>query len=69
MFPNLKQAEKKPDPNAGTELEPGRECSQILGTGNFPDFLGKILVPWKWHSGMQIFDFHHPQPVFIFSRS
>ena len=25
----------------------------MLGTGNFPDFFEKNLVPGKWHSGMQ----------------
>ena len=41
MFPDLKQVEKKPVPNAGTELGPGRECSQMLRTGNFSDFFEK----------------------------
>ena len=53
MFPNLKQAGKKPVLNAGTELGPGRGCSRMLGTGNFPDFFGKNLVAGKWHSGTQ----------------
>ena len=34
MFPDLKQAGKKPVLNAGTELGPGRECSRMLGMGN-----------------------------------
>ena len=45
MFPNLKQAGKKPVLNAGTELGPGRGCSRMLGTGNFPVFFGKIRFP------------------------
>ena len=53
MFPDLKQARKKPVSNAGTESGPGRGCSQMLGTGNFPDFSGKNPVPRKWHSGTQ----------------
>ena len=44
---------KQPVPNASTESEPGRGCSRMLGTRNFLDFLGKNLVPGKWHSGMQ----------------
>ena len=57
MFPDLKQARKKPVPNAGTESGPGRGCSQMLGTGNFPDFFGKNMVPRKWHSGKQTSSF------------
>ena len=53
FLPDLKQDGKKPVPNAGTELGPGRGCSQKLGMGNVPDFFGKNLVPGKWHSGMQ----------------
>ena len=53
MFPDLKQAGKKPVPNAGTKLGPERGCSQMLGTGNFPEFFGKNLVPGKWHLGTQ----------------
>ena len=51
MLPNLKQARKKPVPNAGTKSRPERGCSQMLGAGNFLDFLGKNPVPGKWHSG------------------
>ena len=53
MLPDLKQAGKKPVPNAGTKLGPGRGCSQMLGMGNFQDFLGKYPVPGKHHSGTQ----------------
>ena len=53
MFPDFKQDEKKPVPNAGTELGLGRGCSQMLKTGNFPDFWGKNPVPGKWHSREQ----------------
>ena len=45
MFPDFKQDKKKPVPNAGTELGLGRGCSQMLETGNFPDFWGKNPVP------------------------
>ena len=45
MFPDLKQDGKKPVLNAGTESGPGRGCSRIPGTGNFPDFLVKIWFP------------------------
>ena len=31
MFPGLKQDGKKPVPNAGTELGPGRGCSECSG--------------------------------------
>ena len=42
MFSDLKQAGKKPVLNGGTESGPCRGCSQMLGTGNFPDFYGKM---------------------------
>ena len=51
MFPNLTQAGKKPVLNAGTESGPERGCSQMLGMGNFPEFLWKNPVPRKWYSG------------------
>ena len=44
MFPDLKQAGKKLVMNAGTESVPGTSSSRMLGTGNFPDFFGKIPV-------------------------
>ena len=53
MFPDLKQAGKKPVLNAGTESGPGRGCSRVLGTENFPEFLVKNPVLGKWHSGTQ----------------
>ena len=31
----------------------GLEMTQMLGTGNYPGFFGKNLVPGKWHSGTQ----------------
>ena len=38
----------------GQELDgTGSGLSRVLGTGNFPDFFGKNLVPGKWYSGMQ----------------
>ena len=55
MFPDLKQARKKPVPNACTESGPERGCSRILETGNFPDFFRENLVPGKWHSGTQTY--------------
>ena len=42
-FTTLNETGKQPVPNAGTELGPGIGCSGMLGTGNFPDFWGKIL--------------------------
>ena len=53
MLPDLKQDGKKPVQNACTESGPGRGYSQMLRTGNFPDFWGKNPVPGKWHSGRQ----------------
>ena len=53
MLPDLKQAGKKPVPNAGTESGPGRGCSRMLGTQNFPELFGKNTVPGKWHLGTQ----------------
>ena len=53
MLPDLKQAGKKPVPNAGTKLGPGRGCSRMLGIGNFLNFFGKYPVPGKWLSGTQ----------------
>ena len=44
-FPTLNKTGKQPVPNAGTELGPGRGCSQMLGTENFPFFLGNIRFP------------------------
>ena len=57
MFPELKQARKKPVPISGTESGLGRVYSRMLGTGNFPDFFGKIPVTGKWHLGMQTSSF------------
>ena len=48
-----KQDGKKPVPNAGTDSEPGRGCSPMHGTGNFPDFFEKNPVLGKWHLGTQ----------------
>ena len=53
MLPDLKEDGKKPVQNASTESGQGRECSRMLGTGNFPDFLGKNPVSGKWHLGRQ----------------
>ena len=39
--------------NGGTEPGPGSGCSRTLGMLLFPVFYGKILVPGKWHAGMQ----------------
>ena len=44
VIPDLKQDGKKPVPNAGTELGPGRGSSQMLRTLLFLDFSGKTLV-------------------------
>ena len=52
-FPTLNETGKQPVPNAGTKSGPGRGCSRMLGTGNFPNFFGKYPVPGKWHSGTQ----------------
>ena len=52
-FSGLRQDGKKPDLNAGTESGAGRGCSPMLERENFLDFLGKNLVPGKWHSGTQ----------------
>ena len=42
---DLKQAGKKPVPNAGTKPGLGRGCSRMLGTGNFQIFLENIRCP------------------------
>ena len=55
MFPDLKQAGKKPILYAGTESGPLTSSSRMLGTGNFPDFFRKNLVPGKCHSVMQTY--------------
>ena len=53
MFPDLKQAGKKPVRNGGTESGPGRGCSECSGCYFSQIFGGKNLVPGKWHSGTQ----------------
>ena len=50
-FPNASRPETVP--NAGTKSGQRRGWSQMLGTGNFPDFSGKYAVPGKCHSEMQ----------------
>ena len=55
-FQNVSQPEtsqEEASPECRTESGPGRESSQMLGMGNFPDIFWKNLVPGKWHSGMQ----------------
>ena len=52
-FPTLNETGNKAVPNAGTKSEPGRGCSRMLRTGNFPKISGKFPVPGKCHSGMQ----------------
>ena len=49
----INETGKQPVPNAGAEPGPGRGCSRMLGTGNFPNFFGKYPIPGKWHSGTQ----------------
>ena len=51
--PTFHETGKQPVPNAGTEPGPGIGCSQMLGTGNFPNFFGTYSVPGIWHSGTQ----------------
>ena len=45
MFPDSKRDREATSPNDGTDSGPGKGCSRMLGTGNFPDFLGKNPVP------------------------
>ena len=52
-FLGLRRDGNWPVPNGRTETGPGRGCSQMLGTGNFPDFSMKFPVPGKWHLGTQ----------------
>ena len=46
-FLGLRRDGSWPVPNGGTETGPGRGCSWMLGTGKFPNFPGKNLVPKK----------------------
>ena len=62
-FLTLNETGKQPVPNAGTESGPGMGCSQMLGTGNFPDFFGKYPVPGKWHSVTQTSNLAHCVPL------
>ena len=43
-FPTQNETGKQPVPNDGTESGPGKGCSLMLGTENFPDFF-KIQFP------------------------
>ena len=52
-FLGLRRDRKWPVLN-GRELHgTGSGWYWVLGSGNFPDFFGKNLFPWKWHSGKQ----------------
>ena len=53
MFSGKVMKGKQPGPNASTESGPGIGCSRMLGTGNFPDFFGKL------HLGTQTSNFYN----------
>ena len=57
-FPTQNETWRQPVPNDRTESEPGKGCSRMLRTLNFPGFFGKNPVPGKRHSGMQTSTFN-----------